>query len=169
MSFPLETRRATIRLGQAIARALLPSDLVVLSGGLGAGKTFLVRSMLRALGVPEQIAVPSPTFTLMNEYGRETGARIPVVHADLYRLLGAGELEDELGELGLRARRSEGWAAIVEWGDDAFDALGGDGVRIAIEPPHGDAPRVVTIVGQGTRGDALARAIEEACGYPRAR
>jgi len=166
--FALPTRRATIRLGQALARTIAPGDLVVLSGGLGAGKTFLVRAMLRALGVPEEIAVPSPTFTLMNEYSTETGARAPVVHADLYRLLGAGAnigLDEELSELGLRARRGEGWAVIVEWGDDAFDALGGDGVRIAIEPPTEGPPaqeRIATIRGQGRRGIALAEALESA-------
>jgi tRNA threonylcarbamoyl adenosine modification protein YjeE len=159
MVVELPTRRATIRLGQALARALSPGDLVVLTGGLGAGKTFLVRACLRALGVPAEIAVPSPTFTLMNEYAPDTGARVPVVHADLYRLLGAGELDDELGALGIRARRGEGWAAIVEWGDDAFDALGADGVRIELSPPSPHAPRRACVFGVGPRGEALSRAL----------
>lgn len=126
----------------------------MLSGGLGAGKTFLVRAMLRALGVPNEIAVPSPTFTLMNEYDRGSGARIPIVHSDLYRLLG-GDLDDELAELGLRARRSEGWALVVEWGQDAFTALGRDGVHLQMET-H---PRVAHVTGEGTRGAALADAL----------
>lgn len=151
---PLPTRRATIRLAQMLARELSPGDLVVLTGGLGAGKTFFVRALLRALGVPEEIAVPSPTFTLMNEYGRDTGARVPIVHADLYRLLG-GDLDEELSELGLRARRGEGWALIVEWGEDAYRALGGDGVRLSIET-H---PRVAKVLGEGPRGLALASAL----------
>lgn len=151
---PLPTRRATIRLAQKLARELQPGDLVVLTGGLGAGKTFFVRALLRALGVPEEIAVPSPTFTLMNEYGRDTRARVPIVHADLYRLLG-GDLDEELSELGLRARRGEGWALIVEWGEDAYRALGGDGVRLSIET-H---PRVAKVVGEGPRGLSLASAL----------
>ncbi len=152
----LPTRRATVRLAHTLARELQPGDLIVLTGGLGAGKTFLVRALLRALGVPAEIAVPSPTFTLMNEYGRDTGARVPIVHADLYRLLG-GDLDEELSELGLRARRGEGWALIVEWGEDAYRALGGDGVRLSIDT-H---PRVAKVVGEGPRGLALASALSD--------
>jgi tRNA threonylcarbamoyladenosine biosynthesis protein TsaE len=146
---PLPTRRATIKLARAIAAHLEPGDLIILNGGLGAGKTFLVRAMLRALGVPEEVAVPSPTFTLMNEY---RAARVPIVHADLYRILG-GDLDGELTELGIRARRGEGWALVVEWGQEAFRALGADGVLITIDT-H---PRVARIEGQGKRGEALAK------------
>jgi tRNA threonylcarbamoyladenosine biosynthesis protein TsaE len=150
----LPTRRATIGLARKLAHEIAPGDLIVLTGGLGAGKTFLVRALLRALGVPDEIPVPSPTFTLMNEYGRDTHARVPIVHADLYRLLG-GDLDEELSELGLRARRGEGWALIVEWGEDAFLPLGGDGVRMTIETN----PRVVKLVGEGPRGLSLASAL----------
>ncbi|MGZ3454292.1 MAG: tRNA (adenosine(37)-N6)-threonylcarbamoyltransferase complex ATPase subunit type 1 TsaE [Polyangiales bacterium] len=153
MRVELATRRATIRLAQALGAALAPGDLVILEGGLGAGKTFLVRAMLRALGVAEEIAVPSPTFTLMNEYP----ARIPVIHADLYRLLGSEDLELEVAELGLRSRRGEGAALVVEWGTEAFETHGGDGLRISIERTVQEAgdTRVATITGDGPRGKAL--------------
>jgi len=150
----LPTRRATTRLARGIAKNLAPGDLVVLDGTLGAGKTFLVRATLRALGVPDEIAVPSPTFTLMNEYARDLGARVPVVHADLYRLLGAPDLEEEIAELGLRARRGDGWAVLVEWGGEAISVLGGDCVRVAIDTN----PRVAHVTGDGARGEAFARA-----------
>jgi tRNA threonylcarbamoyladenosine biosynthesis protein TsaE len=179
MRVELRTRRATIRLGQALAAAIAPGDLVTLDGGLGAGKTFMIRAMLRSLGVAEDVAVPSPTFTLMNEYDRDVGARVPVVHADVYRLLGSSELEDELAGLGLRARRAEGAALIVEWGGDAYDALGADGVRIVIQTardtspgtspgtsPEGTAkedepPRVATLTASGRRGEALLEAVRK--------
>lgn len=115
----LRTRRDTRRLGEAIARALRPGDLAILSGDLGAGKTFLVRAVARALGVAG--AVTSPTFALVHEYACE---RAPLLHVDLYRLLGPG-LPAEVARLGLRERRREGAILLVEWGDDAVQALGG--------------------------------------------
>jgi tRNA threonylcarbamoyladenosine biosynthesis protein TsaE len=121
---PLPTRRATIRLARALAAALGPGDLVILSGDLGAGKTFLTRALCRALGVPADEPITSPTFTLIHEHT----ARIPLAHADLYRLAD----EDELGHLGLRERRGEGAAVIVEWGAPFEAALGGDALHIAI-------------------------------------
>jgi tRNA threonylcarbamoyl adenosine modification protein YjeE len=158
-SIALPTRRATIRLAHALAAAVAPGDLVVFTGGLGAGKTFLVRAMLRALGVPDQIAVPSPTFTLLNEYGTDTGARVPVIHADLYRLLGSESLDEEITELGLRARRGEGWALVVEWGGDVIDPLGGDALSIEIVTDLANATRVANIRASGPRGESLASAL----------
>ncbi|UQA61285.1 tRNA (adenosine(37)-N6)-threonylcarbamoyltransferase complex ATPase subunit type 1 TsaE [Polyangium aurulentum] len=121
---PLPTRRATIRLARALAAALGPGDLVILSGDLGAGKTFFTRALCRALGVPAEEPITSPTFTLIHEHA----ARLPVAHADLYRLAD----EDELGHLGLRDRRGEGAVLIVEWGAPFEGALGGDALHIAI-------------------------------------
>ncbi len=154
----LPTRRATIRLGRALAANVRPGDLVVLDGGLGAGKTFLVRAMLRALGVGEAVPVPSPTFTLMNEYGPDVGARVPVVHADLYRLLGPSA-DDAIADLGLRERRGEGWAVVVEWGGEHVAALGGDAARIELRTPTRAVPRSASIEGIGPRGEALAEAV----------
>ncbi len=170
ISIELPTRRATIRLGRAHGEAIAPGDLVILEGGLGAGKTFMVRAAVRALGVPEEVPVASPTFTLVTEYGPDVRARVPLVHADLYRLLGGADLDGEIAELGLRARRGEGWALVVEWGGDAFEALGGDGVRIeiALRSPRDDGAgearptRVARIHGAGPRGEALARALAAA-------
>src|SRR5687767_12206225 len=93
LTLKLDTRRASRRLGELLASAARPGDLLVLEGDLGAGKTFLVRSIARALGVPSRKPVTSPTFTLVHEHA----ARIPIVHADLYRLADG----DELVELGL--------------------------------------------------------------------
>ena len=84
----LATRRASSRLGAAIARVLEPGDLVILDGGLGVGKTFLVRAILRAAGASARVT--SPTFVLAQEYETPKGA---FMHADLYRLLGQTSLE----------------------------------------------------------------------------
>ena len=131
----LPNRRATVRLGEAIARALLPGDLILLDGDLGAGKTFLSRAILRSVGVPAHVRVTSPTFTLMNEYDAAVGARIPMVHADAYRLLDASGTadRDEIEELGLRARLADGWACIVEWGGGLAETLGGDALHLRLQ------------------------------------
>jgi tRNA threonylcarbamoyladenosine biosynthesis protein TsaE len=132
---PLPTRRATIRLARALAASLAPSDLVLLDGGLGAGKTFLARALLRGLGLPEAVAVPSPTFTLVHEYPASLGLTVSLLHADLYRLLDAGEdaVADEIASLGLRARRIDGAVLVVEWGARQREALGGDALEVTME------------------------------------
>jgi tRNA threonylcarbamoyladenosine biosynthesis protein TsaE len=130
----LRTRRDTRHLGEAIARVLQPGDLVVLSGDLGAGKTFLVRAVARALGI--DVPITSPTFALVHEYPSSRG---PVLHVDLYRLLGAG-LAAEVARLGLRERRREGAILLVEWGEDAVGSLGGGpDLHVSLTVADGDA------------------------------
>ncbi len=136
---PLVTRRDTTRLGVWIADLLQPGDLVLLSGDLGAGKTFLARAIARQLGVPTEQAIASPTFALVQEY--ET-ARGVLLHCDLYRLRdddGEGDARKtavEIRRLGLAERRSEGGILIVEWGNGFDRELGGEStldVRLVLD------------------------------------
>jgi tRNA threonylcarbamoyladenosine biosynthesis protein TsaE len=117
----LPTRRATTRLAARIAEAVRPGDLLGLRGQLGAGKTFFTRALSRRLGVSETIPVTSPTFTLVQDYD----GRVPLVHADLYRL---GDAE-ELVHLGLAEARQEA-VLVVEWPRDFLHALGGQALFI---------------------------------------
>jgi len=121
----LASRRDTTRLGVRLAAALAPGDLVLLAGDLGAGKTFLARSLARALGVPADLAIASPTFTLVQEYETPRGV---LLHADLYRLRDEdrAKTELEIRRLGLAERRAEGAIVVVEWGEGYEKALGGD-------------------------------------------
>ncbi len=141
----LATPEDTTRLGERIAAALTPGDLVLLSGGLGAGKTYLARAIAHGLGVPEDEAIVSPTFTLMQEY---TTHRASIVHADLYRLReSAAGLDVEIARLGLRERRAEGAIVLVEWGEDAISALGGAPDLVVSLVPAGATSRVATLKG----------------------
>lgn len=102
---------ATAALGERIALRLRAGDVVALSGGLGAGKTTLARAIIRALGY--QGEVPSPSFAIVQTYD-PPDLRMPVVHADFYRL----NDPDEAAELALDDYR-QGAAMIAEWPDHA--------------------------------------------------
>jgi tRNA threonylcarbamoyladenosine biosynthesis protein TsaE len=149
----LASRRATVRLARAVADVLAPGDLVFLSGGLGAGKTFLARAILRGLGVGAGTAVPSPTFTLVQEYETPRGV---VLHVDLYRLLDApGGVAMEVQRLGLHERRGEGAIALVEWADGARAALGdAPDLEIALTVT-GEHARDLRVTGR--RAERIAR------------
>ena len=105
----------TARLAQTIATDVRPSDMIVLAGEMGTGKTTFVQSFGRALGVTDPIT--SPTFNLLHNYG---SGRMAVHHADLYRLERTGELAD----LGLDELQETGGIVVVEWGDVVGDELG---------------------------------------------
>jgi len=112
----------TAALGARIADGLAVGDAVALEGDLGAGKTTLARAVLRALGVRED--VPSPTFTLVQEYDTP---RLIVRHYDLYRLADAAEI----GELGLDEALDEG-AALIEWPERAGNRLPPETLHVAL-------------------------------------
>lgn len=97
--------------GRRIATRLRQGDVVALSGGLGAGKTTLARAIIAALG--HRGEVPSPTFTIVETYD-PPAVRLPLVHADFYRL----ERPAEADELGLDDYR-EGAALVAEWPEHA--------------------------------------------------
>lgn len=98
-------------LGNRIAMALQIGDVIALSGGLGAGKTTLARTIIAGLGYARE--VPSPSFAIIELY-EPPALRMPVVHADFYRLRRPEEAE----ELGLEDYRHDA-ALIAEWPENA--------------------------------------------------
>ncbi len=102
---------ATARFAGQIAAALRPGDVVALSGTLGAGKTTLARAILQALGHVGE--VPSPSFSIVELY-EPPAVRLPVVHADFYRLA----TPEEAAEIGVDDYR-QGAALIAEWPEKA--------------------------------------------------
>jgi tRNA threonylcarbamoyl adenosine modification protein YjeE len=120
----LPDEHATYRLMIDIANALMPGDMVTLSGDLGAGKTTLARALIRYLADDETIEVPSPTFTLMQIYDLP---QCPIVHADLYRLTDAAEL----AELGFDDLPDDA-IILLEWPDRAAGHLPPDRLDITL-------------------------------------
>lgn len=123
-SVALPDEHATQRLAIDIANALATGDFVTLSGDLGAGKTTFARTLIRYLAGDSSIEVPSPTFTLMQIYDLP---QFSLVHADLYRLSGSGEL----AELGFDDI-PESAVVLVEWPDRAAGLLPPDRLDIAL-------------------------------------
>lgn len=147
----LPDEHATEALARSLARVLRAGDFVVLEGGLGAGKTFFVGALARALGVPEDVPIQSPTFALMHEYPE---ADPPLVHSDLYRLGDPMELDELELEALVRAGES---IVCVEWGERFVSVLGEPELRIALERT-GPSSRRATLRGRAdlvgvVRGD----------------
>jgi tRNA threonylcarbamoyladenosine biosynthesis protein TsaE len=105
-SWVLEDEAAQLAFGARLARALPAAACVYLHGPLGAGKTTLVRGVLRGLG--HTGAVRSPTYTLLETYAVPQGE---LCHFDLYRLGSAEELED----IGARELFDGHRVCFVEW------------------------------------------------------
>lgn len=143
--------------GVALGAVLAPGDVVLLAGGLGAGKTELAKGIGRALGVVD--VVVSPTFTIARRYP----GRVPLVHVDLYRL----DRVQELLDLGLEEEGDDA-VTVVEWGDVATAHLPGERLEVQIDQVGVGAggateDRIITIVPQGPswneRDADLARAL----------
>jgi tRNA threonylcarbamoyl adenosine modification protein YjeE len=145
----LEDLAATEAFGRRIAAELRPGDVVTLSGGLGAGKTALARAIVRALSGDPDLEVPSPTFTLMQDYDTAKG---PVVHADFYRLSGAQELHelgwDEITDAGI---------AIVEWPERAAEGLKASRLDIGLDLAGRGEARVASLTASGAFAPRLAQ------------
>lgn len=105
----LASRGATRALAARTARSLSGGELLLLSGDLGAGKTTFVRYLAQALGI-DPAWVSSPSFTLVQRYPAGTRG-VAVTHVDLYRIVGAADLEG----LGLDDLLASGDLVIVEW------------------------------------------------------
>lgn len=148
IGFTCADSKATQSLAGHLAAVLRPGDLLLLEGDLGAGKTTFTQGLGRALGVTD--AVTSPTFVLMNVY--PTSAGFDLVHVDVYRL----DRLSEVVELALPEMLDDGAVVVVEWGERAAAALGGDHLRVRIESDE-DGTRTVSLE---PHGDSWSRRLE---------
>lgn len=142
---------ATRAVGVRLGRLLKPGDVVALEGDLGAGKTQLVRGACAGARVPDE-EVSSPSFAIVATYR----GRIPVHHADLYRIAD----EDELHATGFGDLVGGDGALLVEWADRVPGALPAERLTLRLAH-HATAPdsRHLELEGVGARHAALARAL----------
>lgn len=138
-SFLCETPQATFELGERIGETLRGGEMLLLAGGLGAGKTLLTKGVLSALDFDVD-EVTSPSFTLVNLYRT---AEFDVYHIDLWRI---DERADAAAAVGLgEIVEDERAVAIVEWPERLKNfAFPERTFRIKIEG-DGDDPRRIII------------------------
>jgi len=128
LDVPSESVEQTRRLGAILGGLLVPGDVVLLHGELGAGKTAFTQGIGRGLGVAA--TVNSPTFTILKEYA----GRLPLYHFDLYRIEDPGELET----LGFADYFAGDGVSVIEWAErgevDGVEApWGPDALRVRFE------------------------------------
>jgi tRNA threonylcarbamoyladenosine biosynthesis protein TsaE len=125
---------ATEALATAVAALARAGDAILLQGELGAGKTVFARAFLRAASGNPVLEVPSPTFTLVQSYDTPIGV---VHHFDLWRLEGAGALE----ELGWEEARDG--IVLLEWPDRLGTLHPADALIVALHPTADDSRRAM--------------------------
>ena len=141
-SLTLASPDATCAFAQALGHRLSAGDVLLLSGGVGAGKTHFARCLIRAL-LREPEDVPSPTYTLVQTY---PGAICEIWHADLYRLSDPTEVI----ELGL-TEAFETAIALVEWPDRLGDLAPPGALTLDFTPGEAEDTRHLTLTWSDPR------------------
>lgn len=143
----LATVEDTRAFGRRLAAVLRPGDLVVLTGPLGAGKTALVQGI--GAGLEVEGAITSPTFVI----ARVHRGRVPLVHADAYRLGDRPDPRAEIDDLDLDASAEEA-VTVVEWGAGLVERLNDEYLEVRIDRLEDDT-RVIELLAHG--GDWASR------------
>lgn len=150
VSRTLRSEEETEALGARLAALLAPGTIVFLYGDLGAGKTTLVRGLLRALGITG--TVKSPTYTLVEPYRT---AELTINHFDLYRLRDPGELE----EMGIRDYLQGEAICLVEWPARGHPVLRDCDLAVTLGVGDCASERVAHLLARSARGDAIVDAL----------
>jgi tRNA threonylcarbamoyladenosine biosynthesis protein TsaE len=142
----------TRRLAAALAELARPDDLVLLIGGLGAGKTAFAQGFGQGLGIDDQIN--SPTFALVQSYC----GRLDLHHLDAYRI---EAMEETIG-LGLSELLDDGAVTLIEWADRIAPALPPDHLEIRLTYGDGEHERRFEVLLRGATWQPRRRAISVA-------
>lgn len=133
------TESDTVTFAARLAALLRPGDVILLSGGLGVGKTLFTGGLCSGLGVEEQVV--SPSFVLVRQY---KSGFMPVVHVDVYRLGTMNEFDDlDVFEL------AAGGVLVIEWGDAVEGLLPEDHLRVDFTIED-DESRTLALVTNGS-------------------
>jgi tRNA threonylcarbamoyladenosine biosynthesis protein TsaE len=138
----LVTAEDTRAYGTWLATVLRRSDLVILTGDLGAGKTTLTQGIGEGLGVRGDVT--SPTFVISRIHP-SLGEGPPLVHVDAYRLGSSADLDDLDLDTDL-----EDAVTVVEWGEGLAEALSIDRLELTLTRGDDDR-RMLTLTPVGSR------------------
>ena len=133
MTFHSRSEKETYDIAFGLAKKINKGDILLLEGELGAGKSVFARGLAKGLGVDE--AMPSPTFTIVNEYQ----GNLTVYHFDFYRINDPFELY----EIGFEEYLYSGGVSIIEWPSKAGNMLPGRAVKVEIKIKNSE--REITI------------------------
>ena len=138
----------TFNLGQTIGQAASGRLIIALMGDLGSGKTVFVKGLAKGLAVPKEFMITSPSYTLINEYP----GRIPLFHADLYRLSNAIDIEST----GLFDTLVADGVLAIEWAERLDQQRLAQDILIHFDIRKDDT-REISITGCGQTGMNLLR------------
>lgn len=142
----------TYKYAYNLAKHLKKSDIIFLTGDLGAGKTLFTQGLCKGLGVKEEIT--SPTFNLLNIY-QNTEQDLTVYHFDLYRL----DKEEELEDIGFNEYVYSDGISIIEWADKFPEYLPDEYLLIEIKKT-GENDRIIKLSFCGDRYKELGKEID---------
>ena len=140
----------TRALGETLGATALPGDVLWLHGALGAGKTEMTKGVASGLGARDPVS--SPSFALIHEY---QGGRLPLFHADLYRLETPAAMD-----LGLEDYLEDEGVTVVEWGERLPGDFFPDGLDVTLEALEDEEARRVTLTPRGPAGEAWLERME---------
>ena len=137
---PEQTKKLGISLAEIIKNNNNFSQIILLTGDLGAGKTVFVKGL--AEGLELNVNITSPTFNLINEYEGKPG----LIHMDFYRL----DKKDELIQIGFEEYLNMNAVKAIEWPQLAFDYLGNEFIFIKISNVN-ENEREIIIEAEGEK------------------
>jgi len=148
----LATLQHTRTLGRIIGEQARPGQIVLLIGGLGAGKTTITQAIGRGLDVDERYYITSPTFSILHEYP----GRIPLYHMDFYRIID----EAELADLGIEEYFYGNGLCVVEWPERLGSLTPDNRLEIRIDIT-GESSRTATLAQQGSGWESMLAAVAD--------